>query len=139
MTSQNVITVDTRIKAGIEKVWECWTQPDHITKWNFASEDWCCPRAQNQLRIGGLLTSRMEARDGSMGFDFTGIYTQIDPNSLIEFQIEDGRVVTIQFDGQDDKTILTETFEAENSNPLEMQKAGWQSILDNFRKHVESL
>ena len=139
MTSKKLITVETIINSDTEQVWECWTHPDHITKWNFASEDWWCPRAQNDLRVGGKLTSRMEARDGSMGFDFTGTYTRIEPNKLLEYEIEDGRIVSVQFENRDNKTVLTETFEAENTHPIEMQKAGWQSILDNFKKHVESL
>lgn len=138
MTTRKMITVETSISAGVEKVWECWTHPDHITKWNFASEDWWCPRAFNDLRVGGKLTSRMEAKDGSVGFDFTGTYIQIEPHKLLEYRIEDGRIVTVTFMKNGEQTVVTETFEAENTNPVEMQKAGWQSILDNFKKHVET-
>lgn len=139
MKNKKLIEIETHVESGIEKVWECWTNPDHIIKWNFASADWCCPRAQNDLQVGAKFVFHMEARDGSLGFDFAGTYTRIEPYKLIEYQIEDGRMVTVTFGRHHNKTKIKEAFEPEGMNPPELQKAGWQSILDNFKKHVESI
>lgn len=133
-----MITVETEIKAPIEKVWEFWTEPEHITHWNFASDNWCCPSATNDLRPNGKFVYRMEAKDGSMGFDFNGIYKQIEKNKYISYEMEDGRKVEIEFKVNGDSIKLTESFEPEGTNSDEMQRVGWQSILENFKKLVES-
>lgn len=131
------ITVEIRTNAGIEKVWDCFTQPEHIINWNFAHPSWHTPRATNDLRVGGKFASRMEAKDGSSGFDFEGIYTDVTPHELIAYQIADGRKVINRFSVNGSETILVQEFEAEAVNPHEMQKSGWQAILDNFKKYVE--
>ncbi|MDD5361896.1 MAG: SRPBCC family protein [Ignavibacteria bacterium] len=131
------IIVQTNIKAPVEKVWEYWTSPEHITKWNFASADWQTPWAENDLRPGGKFKSRMEAKDGSAGFDFEGTYTTMKTNELIEYEIGDGRKVKVIFSQNGDETNVVETFEAENVFSHEQQRTGWQSILDNFKKYTE--
>lgn len=133
-----MITVESSINAPIEKVWNLWTDPKHIIHWNNASEDWYTPRAENDLRVGGKFLSRMEAKDGSMGFDFNGVYTVVDKHKYITYTIEDGRSVEISFHKNGNETTVTESFEAEQTHSIEMQQAGWQSILDNFKKYVES-
>jgi uncharacterized protein YndB with AHSA1/START domain len=132
------ITVQTTVSAPVEKVWEKWTNPDDIIKWNTASEDWHTTKAENDLRAGGKFSSRMEAKDGSVGFDFWGIYDNIKNNELIEYTMGDGRKVTVSFTSDNNKTEIVETFEAEDENSEELQKTGWQSIMDSFRKYVES-
>ncbi len=132
-----MITVQTTIKAPIKKVWECWTNADHIINWNFASDEWHCPKASNDLKSGGEFNWRMEAKDGSMGFDFTGVYEQIKENELITYKMSDGRKVEIKFTELNDEVKLSESFEAEGINSDEMQRAGWQAILENFKIHVE--
>jgi uncharacterized protein YndB with AHSA1/START domain len=131
------ITVETTIKAPVETVWECWTEPRHITNWYFASDDWHAPFAENDLKVNGKFKIRMEAKDGSMGFDFEGVYTKILKVKTIEYVLGDGRRVSILFSDHGAETKVVETFDPENENPSEMQKNGWQSILDNFRKFVE--
>lgn len=135
---KSTITIKTTINAPIEMVWECWTKPMHIICWNFASSEWHCPAAVNDLRPNGEFNWRMEAKDRSMGFDFTGTYEQIIVNDLISYKISDGRKVIIQFSAMGDNVKLSETFEAEGTNSDEQQKAGWQAILENFKKYVES-
>ncbi len=135
---RKIITVENIMDAPIEKVWESWTKPEHITQWSFASEDWQTPRAENDLREGGKFSSRMEAKDGSMGFDFAGVYDVVKTNEYIEYTMGDGRKVNITFSPEGDKTKLVESFEAENTNSVEMQKGGWQAILDNFKNYTES-
>jgi uncharacterized protein YndB with AHSA1/START domain len=132
------ITVETTVDAPIETVWNCWTEPDCIMQWNSASDDWHTPSATNDLREGGEFTARMEAKDGSVGFDFGGTYTQVIDQRQIDYTMDDGRTVSITFDSHGGHTHITETFDAETENSVEMQQAGWQSILDNFKKHVES-
>jgi len=133
-----MITVETTIKAPLLKVWEHWTKPEHIINWNFASDEWHCPTASNDLKSGGEFNWRMEAKDGSMGFDFTGVYEQIKENELITYKMSDGRKVEIRFVESNGEIKLSESFEAERTNSDEMQRAGWQSILENFRNYVES-
>jgi len=111
---------------------------EHITKWNSASEDWHTPRATNDLRTGGKFTSRMEAKDGSVGFDFGGTYSEVKPNQRIAYTMDDGRKVSITFSGDNKSTKVVESFEAESVNSTELQRGGWQSILDNFKKYTES-
>lgn len=131
------VTVQAVVQAPVEKVWRYWTEPDHITKWNQASEDWHAPRAENNLHVGGTFLTRMEAKDGSMGFDFGGVYDVVNLHDVISYTIEDGRKVEITFIGQGDKTTVIETFDAENANPVELQQAGWQAIMDNFKAYTE--
>ncbi len=133
-----VITVQATVTAPITKVWEYWTKPEHIIKWNSASADWHTPRAENDLRHGGRFTARMEAKDGSMGFDFGGVYTDIKLHELIAYTLDDARKVTITFSVEDIGTRVTENFEAEDVNSIELQKGGWQSIMDNFKKYTEA-
>lgn len=135
---KTIITVENTINAPIDKVWECWTKPEHITQWNNASDDWHTPHAENDLRTGGKFVSRMEAKDGSMGFDFGGIYDSVITNQYIGYTMDDSRKVKITFTANGDKTKVTESFEAENTNSIELQQGGWQAILDNFKKYAEA-
>lgn len=137
-TAATKITVETTVNAPVEKVWKLWSAPEHITKWNTASDDWYTPRAENDLRPGGKFSARMEAKDGSFGFDFGGVYDTVKQHELIEYTIGDGRKVSVKFDGKGNETHVTETFEAEGTNPIEMQRGGWQAILDNFKKYTET-
>lgn len=132
------ITVETAVKTPVEKVWKLWTTPEHITKWNNASDDWHTPRAENDLRAGGKFLSRMEAKDGSFGFDFEGVYDKVITNELIAYTMGDGRQAIITFINKDNETKVIETFDAENQNSIEMQQSGWQAILDNFKKYAET-
>jgi uncharacterized protein YndB with AHSA1/START domain len=136
--NKTLITVETVVNAPIDTVWTKWTNPEDIVKWNNASDDWHTTRAENDLKVGGKFLSRMEAKDGSMGFDFSGTYDTIKQNEIIEYTADDGRKVQVHFFDGDDKTTIMEVFEAENENPIEMQKSGWQSILNNFKKYTES-
>ena len=135
---KKTITVENTINAPVEKVWRLWTEPEHIKKWNNASDDWHTPHAENDLRPGGKFVSRMEAKDGSFGFDFGGVYDDVRNHESIEYTIGDGRKVKVTFSGQGNHTTVTETFEAENTHSLEMQQGGWQAILDNFKRYVEA-
>jgi uncharacterized protein YndB with AHSA1/START domain len=132
------IKVETIISADVRKVWENYTKSEHITNWNFASDDWHCPKAENDLRAGGKLKSRMEAKDGSFGFDFEAIYDEVIEDKKISYTMTDGRQASTYFKDHKGKTKVSTTFDAENENPIEMQRAGWQAILDNFKKYVES-
>lgn len=133
--------METIVAAPVSKVWQCWTNPEHITKWCFAQDDWCAPMATNDVQVGGVFTTRMEAKDGSAGFDFGGTYTAVESEKVLAYTMkgEDARKVSIQFSPEGEGCRVTETFEAEGENPLEMQRAGWQSILENFRQYVESV
>jgi len=137
MESVKQVTVETTVQAPVEKVWKYWTEPTHITKWNSASDDWHTPIAENDLRPGGKFHSRMEAKDGSFGFDFGGVYDEVKVHEVIAYTLGDGRKVTITFKGQEKETQVIETFDAETTNPVEMQQQGWQAILDNFKKYAE--
>ncbi len=132
-----MITVSTKINSNIEKIWNYWTSPIHIANWTFASSDWHVPFAENDLQINGKFKTRMEAKDGSFGFDFEGIYSNIIENQLIEYHIIDSRKVSIQFIQNQDFVEIIESFDPENENTLELQQQGWQSILDNFKNYVE--
>ncbi len=132
------ITVQANIQSNLEKVWEYWTQPEHITQWNFAIPEWYCPNAKNDLKEGSNFSYRMEARDKSMGFDYSGTYSKIEPKSTIEYVLDDGREVVITFKKEKDLIKITEVFEPEKSNPAELQQQGWQAILNNFKQYVES-
>jgi len=136
-TQQQSITIETTVNAPVEKVWEIWNKPEHIIQWNSASPDWHTPSAENDLRVGGQLKSRMEARDGSMGFDFAGTYTEVKENEKLAYTLGDGRNVEIIFTAVEGGTHVKETFDAENQNSLEMQRMGWQARLDSFRAYAE--
>lgn len=132
-----VITIKVDINQSLEKVWEYWNNPKHIVNWNVASDSWHVRFAKNDLEVGGKFISRMEAKDGSMGFDFGGTYNEIIKNKLITYTLGDGRKVKIEFIRDGEMTKVVESFEAEESNPIKLQKDGWQAILDNFKKYVE--
>ncbi|MES2139857.1 MAG: SRPBCC family protein [Bacteroidota bacterium] len=136
-TKKALITVQAIVDAPIEMVWEKWTNPDSITEWNTASDNWHTTKAKNDLRIGGKFLSRMEAKDGTVGFDFIGVYDNVKTNELIEYTLEDDRKVKVSFTPENGKTKIIETFEAESENSLELQFGGWQAILDNFKKYTE--
>jgi len=136
--SKAKITVETTVNAPVDQVWKFWTAPEHITQWNFAADSWHSPTAENDLRPGGRFVSRMEAKDGSMGFDFEGVYDEVKTNELIAYTLGDDRKVTVKFQDQGNQTKVVETFEAESQNSLELQQGGWQAILDNFKKYVEA-
>jgi len=137
METKPKITVECIVTSTIEKIWEYWTTPKHIEQWNTASEDWHTPKAVNDLRVGGKFCSTMAAKDGSFSFDFGGIYTEIQEYKLIKYTIEDGRMVSIDFIAIGDTVEIVETFEAENQNPIEMQRGGWQAILNNFKNMLK--
>jgi len=133
------ITVEAFVNAPLNTVWECWTAPQHIVKWSFASDDWHTTKAENDLRLGGTFSSRMEAKDGSFGFDFEGVYNEVVINELITYTLGDGRTVKIKFTDTGNETHIAETFEAETVNSEELQRDGWQAILNNFKKYAESV
>jgi uncharacterized protein YndB with AHSA1/START domain len=139
MDEKKTITVQAVIGATVEQVWKLYTEPEHVMKWNNASNDWHTPRAENDMKVGGKFLYRMEAKDGSSGFDFDGTYEQVKTNELIVYSISDGRKVQVMFtkDGNT-RTKMATTFEAESTNPIEMQRDGWQAILNNFKKYVET-
>lgn len=130
------ITVRTAIEATVEQVWHFFTQPEHITKWNFASDDWHCPAAENNLQVGGTFNYTMASKDEPIAFGFEGTYEAIETHKKIVYKIADGRKVVVKFDVLDDKVILTEIFEPENVHSIALQRDGWQAILDNFKKHI---
>lgn len=132
------INITTNIKAPKQKVWEYLNDPKHIVNWNFAHESWSCPNSENDLKVGGKFKNRMEAKDGSFGFDFEGTYDEIKDLEEIKYHLADGRKVETKFTkNEDGSTTLMQNFEPESENPIEMQKGGWQAILDNFKKYVE--
>lgn len=137
METSKQIRVETTVQAPVEKVWQYWTEPAHITKWSFASDDWHSPLAENDLRSGGKFLTRMEAKDGSFGFDFGGVYDEVKLHELIAYTMGDGRKVEILFKSQGNTTEVIETFDAEMTNPMEMQQQGWQAILENFKNYAE--
>lgn len=134
---KQVVTVAVTLNVPVQDVWRYWTEPEHITKWNRASEDWHTSETVNDLREGGSFRSRMEAKDGSFGFDFSGIYDEVRQYELIVYTLSDGRKVRISFDQDDKSTVITENFEAEEENPLKLQQSGWQSILNSFKNYAE--
>lgn len=131
-----------KIQATVAKTpaqaWACYTGPEHITQWNFASSDWCCPHATNDLRAGGKYSARMEAKDKSFGFDFEAIYDEVHEPKLLAYTMPDGRKVTTEFAAESAGTRVTTIFDAEAQNPVEMQREGWQAILNNFKNYAES-
>ncbi len=131
------ITITTHVNKPVTHVWRIWTEPAHIMQWNAASDDWHCPKATNYLRIGGSFSSTMAARDGSFSFDFAGVYDDVQLNKRIAYTMADGRSCEILFEMKDGGTRITESFDAESENPVEMQRGGWQAILDRFKAHAE--
>ena len=138
-TEKTVLTVSATVKAPIATVWESWNEPKHITNWAFASVEWHAPEAENDLRTGGKFKTVMAAKDGSMAFDFQGVYDAVEINKHISYTLGDGRKVSIDFSESEAGIFITESFEAENINPLEMQQGGWQAILNHFKQYTESL
>ena len=140
MEQQNrtVITVESTVNAPVAKVWEYWNKPEHITQWAAASDDWHTTRAENDLREGGKFNSRMEAKDGSFGFDFGGVYDEVRKNEYIAYTLDDGRKVDITFTTNGGATHVKQNFDPEDTNPHDMQKGGWQAIMNNFKKYTES-
>lgn len=132
------VTVSATVAKPVADVWKYYTEPRHITQWNAASDDWHSPRAENDLRVGGRFSSRMEAKDGSMGFDFEGIYTAVRNNEHFAYAMGDGRKVEVDFAPAGNGTKVTVVFDAETENPVEMQRGGWQAILDNFKTYAEN-
>lgn len=146
---KKAITIETVVRAPISRVWECWNKPEHVVKWAFTSDDWEAPKAENDLRVGGKFTITMAAKDKSASFDFSGVYNKVTDHELVEYDMDDGRHVKVEFrqlsadaDVLADKpesVKIIETFDAENENPLDQQRSGWQAILDNFKKYAESI
>ena len=132
------ITVEASVAAGADQVWKCWTMPEHITRWCQASDDWHAPYAENDVRVDGKFKTTMAAKDGSVSFDFEGVYTLVEVNKKIAYVMSDGRKVSISFETSGNKTLITETFEAETTHPVEVPRSGWQAILDNFKKYTEA-
>lgn len=135
---KKAIVIRAVVKAPIAKVWEYWNGPEHITGWAFAQDDWEATTAENDLRVGGKFKTRMQSKDGKEGFDFEGTYEVVKEYELIEYTMSDGRHVKTEFEQTPNGVRVTETFEPEDKNPLEVQRSGWQAILDNFKKYVES-
>ncbi len=133
-----VVTVNVTVHAPLQRTWAFFTEPAYITQWNFASDDWHSPKAENDLKVGGVFSSRMEAKDGSFGFDFGGVYTAVNLHESFAYVLGDGRKVSVQMDSNGDTTVVTQKFDAEQQNSVELQQAGWQAILNNFKKFVES-
>ena len=136
--NKTAITISTNVNAPVEKVWEYWSSPEHITKWCQASSDWHAPYAENDLKKGGKFKTTMAAKDGSFSFDFGGEYTKVDEYKAIDYTIEDGRKVSVQFTDHGNSTGIVETFEAEETNSVELQRGGWQAILDSFKQYTEN-
>jgi uncharacterized protein YndB with AHSA1/START domain len=132
-----LITIETLVNSDINKTWNCYTAPEHITKWNFAADTWHCPSASNDLRVGGKYTARMEAKDGSFGFDFEFIYDDINAPNSMAYKLLDKRKVKVNFETIEGATKVVVVFEPETENPVELQREGWQAILNNFKKYVE--
>ena len=133
----NKITIQAEVLADRNQAWSHYTEPAHITQWNFASEDWCCPTASNELVVGGKFSWRMEAKDGSFGFDFEGVFTEIVPLQKLKYVFMDQREAEISFSDLPEGTLVQIVFDAENENSLELQQSGWQAILNNFKSHTE--
>jgi uncharacterized protein YndB with AHSA1/START domain len=138
MTPTNRITVSAHVHRPVAHVWKTWTDPAHITRWNAAGDDWHCPKASNDLRAGGKFSSTMAARDGRFSFDFAGVYDDVRMHERIAYTLGDGRTCEVLFEERDGGTRVTETFDAETQNPVEMQRAGWQAILDRFKAYAEA-
>lgn len=138
MSTAPRITVSTQVNKPVADVWNIWTDPTHITQWNAASDDWHCPKASNDLRVGGKFSATMAARDGSFSFDFEGVYDDVQLTKRIAYTMADGRTCEILFSSENGATRVVESFDAETQNSVEMQKGGWQAILDRFKVHAEA-
>ena len=138
MNTTQKITVESFVKAPLDRVWKAWSNPDDIKQWNAAQDDWHTTRSTVDLREGGKFSSRMEAKDGSQGFDFEGSFTRIVPNKTIAYRMSDGREVIVEFAERAGGVHVSETFDPESENTPELQRQGWQAILDNFKRHVET-
>lgn len=136
MTFQK-ITISTTTSATVERAWQAFTTPADITRWNFANDDWCCPSAKADLRVGGAYKARMEAKDKSFGFDFEAVYEEVEPHKSVTLLMGDGRRARTTFEAEGTGTKVTTVFDAEAQNSIEVQRNGWQAILDNFRRHIE--
>jgi uncharacterized protein YndB with AHSA1/START domain len=132
------ITINALVNANAKKTWDYYTQPQHITKWNFASDDWQCPSASNDMRVGGKYAARMEAKDGSFGFDFEAVYVEVKAGESFTYTLEDSRKVIVSFVSKNSDTEIVIIFDAETENSIDLQKQGWQSILNNFKKYTEN-
>lgn len=137
MNAREMIHTEIIVHVPVEKAWKKWTQPEHIMKWNFASHDWHCPSATNDLRVGGAFNYRMEARDKSMGFDFYGVYDEVKEFAQINYTLGDGRKVHIEFIPEGPDTQILQNFEAETENPVDTQRFGWQAIMNHYKEYVE--
>lgn len=135
--SEMKITIEITVDSNKQRAWEIWTTPKHIVQWNFATEGWHCPEAINELRVGGQFSYRMESKDGSQGFDFNGKYLEVQEPTLIHYALEDGREVLIQFVESERQVLISQTFEAEDQNAAEIQRAGWLQIMKNFKEYLE--
>jgi uncharacterized protein YndB with AHSA1/START domain len=135
---KTIVTIESTINEPIDRVWQLWTEPGHIVRWNHASDDWHTTRAENDLRTGGKFLSRMESRDGSEGFDFNGVYTRVELHKKIEYTLDDGRQVQVTFVSNGNKTQITQSFETEMIHSVELQRTGWQAIMDNFKNYAEA-
>lgn len=136
--STNKITVQSTVNTNAKKAWDYYTKPEHITKWNFADPSWHCPSASNDMKVGGTYKARMEAKDGSFGFDFEAVYTNLNPGKSFTYKMGDGRVASVDFKENAGKTDVIVQFDPENQNPVEFQKGGWQAILDSYKKYTEN-
>ncbi|WP_432709991.1 SRPBCC domain-containing protein [Pedobacter sp.] len=132
------ITIQSTVSADKSKAWNYYTMPEHITQWNFATDDWECPKVENDMQVGRKYYARMEAKDGSVGFDFEAIYDDIDEGESFTYTMLDNRQVDVNFESIGDETLVTITFDAEKENSEELQRSGWQAILDNFKRYVEA-
>jgi uncharacterized protein YndB with AHSA1/START domain len=133
----NKIKIQTQVHSSIEKVWDAWTNPKHIVQWNFATSDWHCPAASNELKVGGTFSTTMASKDGEFSFEFGGVYDVVEYPALLAYTLADGRKVKAMFESNKEGVLVTEVFDPEDQNPLELQKAGWQSILNNFKSYAE--
>ncbi|TQI72233.1 uncharacterized protein YndB with AHSA1/START domain [Gramella sp. Hel_I_59] len=137
MASEGKIEIESKINAKLDQVWEYWTKPEHITKWNKASEDWLCPNAENDLKEGGKFKYRMESEDGKVGFDFAGTYKEVKEKEKLTYELEDGRNAEVKFSEEDGTVMIKETLDTEDENPVEQQEQGWKSILESFKAYAE--
>jgi uncharacterized protein YndB with AHSA1/START domain len=137
MASEGKIEIESKINAKLDQVWEYWTKPEHITKWNKASEDWLCTNAENELKEGGKFKYRMESEDGKVGFDFAGTYKEVKEKEKLTYELEDGRNAEVTFSEEDGNVMIKETLDTEGENPVEQQEQGWKSILENFKAYAE--
>ena len=137
MASEGKIEIESKINAELDRVWEYWTKPEHITKWNNASEDWLCPNAENDLKEGGKFKYRMESQDGKVGFDFAGTYKEVREKEKLTYELEDGRNAEVTFSEEDGNVRIKEILDTEDENPVDQQEQGWKSILQNFKAYTE--